>query len=97
MKDQQGREYLGEYSSWLAIGMALFDLGDVGLELWEAWSKQSPKHDDSGPNSCGAKWATFEAAGTSGVSLGTLFYHAKANGWPGFPEGPELFGRLRAG
>jgi putative DNA primase/helicase len=89
-KDQRGREFLSEYSSWLTIGMALFDLGDVGLELWEGWSKQSTKYEPGGQNSCSAKWETFKAAGDNGVSLGTLYHHAKANGWPGFPKGPEM-------
>ena len=39
---------------------------------------------------CEAKWETFKAAGDSGVSLGTLYHHAKANGWPGFPNGAEM-------
>ena len=90
-KDQRGREYLSEYASWLTIGMAPYELGDVGLELWEEWSKQSKaKHETSGPNSCAAKWETFKAAGDNGVSLGTLFHHAKASGWPGFPEAPAI-------
>jgi P4 family phage/plasmid primase-like protien len=89
VKDQRGREFLSDYAQWLTIGMALFDLGDVGLELWEEWSKQSPKHEDSGLNSCGAKWETFKAAASNGVGLGTLFFHAKAHGWPGFPEKPK--------
>ena len=71
--------------------MALYELGDEGLELWETWSKQNTaKYEDSGPNSCAAKWATFKAAGNQGVSLGTLFHHAKTNGWPGFPDAPKL-------
>jgi hypothetical protein len=86
-KDPRGSEFLTDYSLWLTIGMALYALGDVGLELWEVWSKQSPKHETAGPNSCAAKWETFKAAGSQGVTLGTLFFHAKANGWPGFPIG----------
>jgi P4 family phage/plasmid primase-like protien len=90
VRAKNGREYFDHYSSWLMIGMALTELGDVGLELWEAWSKQSMKYETAGPNSCAAKWATFKAAGNQGVRLGTLFYYAKAHGWPGFGEGLQL-------
>ena len=89
VKAENGREYLGEYSSWLTIGMALYDLGDVGRELWEAWSKQSSKYETDGPNSCAAKWKTFSVSGENGVSLGTIFHQAKANGWPGFPKSKD--------
>jgi hypothetical protein len=86
---EYGQRFLEDYSSWLTIGMALYALGDGGLELWEEWSKQSKKYETTGKNSCEAKWATFKAAGSHGVTLGTLFHHAKANGWPGFPEASQ--------
>jgi Primase C terminal 2 (PriCT-2) len=86
-----GKDAFDHYSSWLLIGMALYEFGDAGLELWEEWSKQSSgKHEATGKNSCAAKWETFKAAGTNGVTLGTLFHHAKAAGWPGFPAGPTM-------
>ncbi len=81
--------FFDDYSQWLAIGMALHELGNDGLELWEAWSQQSGKYESSGPNCCASKWDTFDAAGTYGVTLGTLFHYAKQNGFK-FPEGPTL-------
>ena len=80
-KDKSGREFVDDYSLWLLVGISLHDLGDGGLELWEAWSKKSTKYESAGKNSCSAKWETFSAAGDGGVTLGTLFHHAKANGW----------------
>jgi Primase C terminal 2 (PriCT-2) len=92
-----GSDHFDEYSTWLTIGMALYDLGDDGLELWEEWSKQSTKYDTMGPNSCAAKWETFKAAGSRGVTLATLFHHARQAGWPGFPAGPTMvWGKLPA-
>jgi putative DNA primase/helicase len=87
-KDPRGREFLTDYSSWLVVGMSLYDLGGAGLDLWEGWSRQSSKYEADGDNSCAEKWETFKAAGSQGVTLGTLFHHAKASGWPGFPVGP---------
>jgi hypothetical protein len=88
VKDERGREFLTDYDLWLTIGMALHELGDRGLELWEKWSKQEKgKHEKTGRNSCAAKWATFNASDGHGVTIATLFHHAKANGWPGEPTG----------
>jgi hypothetical protein len=30
-----------DYDAWLKIGMALYELGDVGLTLWDSWSQTS--------------------------------------------------------
>jgi P4 family phage/plasmid primase-like protien len=85
VKHTNGLVFVDDYSMWLTIGMSLYDLGDVGLELWKEWSKQGKSYQTAGPNSCAAKWDTFKAAGSQGVTLGTLFYHARRAGWPGIP------------
>jgi hypothetical protein len=68
------------YDDWLAIGMALKDLGDEGRALWHEWSKQSAKFDEA---TFRKKWASFQPGrnGTNLVGLGTLFERAKRAGW----------------
>lgn len=79
-------EHLGpladDYDDWIKVGMCLRTLGDAGLVLWDEWSKQSSKYEEG---FCEQKWETFSANG--GLTLGTLFYLAKREGW----EGPREF------
>ena len=75
--------FCDDYGQWLNVGMALYDLGDDGLKLWEEWSSKSSKYEATGPNSCAAKWETFKAAGTYGVTLGTLLWYATKAGHVG--------------
>lgn len=60
------------YEEWLGVGQCLhhqFD-GDVeACELWDRWSAQSGKHNDTGPNACASKWRTFKGAGATLRSL----------------------------
>jgi putative DNA primase/helicase len=86
-KDDNGREFISDYDAWLLIGMALHELGEPGLVLWDTWSRQCGEKYD--PGACAAKWATFRTAGESGVTLGTLFYYAGRNGWPGSSKPPS--------
>ena len=72
------------YDEWLTIGMALRQLGDDGLELWHEWSASS---DYYRPWVLDQKWEGFEPGG--GVTLGTLFYWAKEEGWPGPSRRPK--------
>lgn len=58
------------YDDWVQVGMALRSLGDVGLPMWDAWSRRSPKYRQG---ECEAKWKTFD---TEGIKLGTLFHWA---------------------
>lgn len=60
-----------DYETWLEVGMALSELGDAGLPLWDDWSKQSTKYE---PGACTAKWATFKPG--HGLTLATLYYLA---------------------
>lgn len=62
------------YQDWVTVGMCLQDLGDRGLELWEAWSQQSPKYR---PGDCETKWRSFDGPG---LSLGTLYHFAMQDG-----------------
>ena len=73
-----------DWEEWYRIGYALYDgLGDAGGDLWEKWSAKSSKND---PKTTAEYWPRF-AGGVGGraggISLGTLFWHAKENGWKG--------------
>ncbi len=61
-----------DYDGWLQVGMALSQLGDVGLDLWEEWSKQSSEYEEG---ACARKWATFKPG--AGTRLGSLIEWAK--------------------
>jgi len=63
--------------TWLRMGMAIkSELGDAGFDAWEAWSLQAESFNTKDARDV---WKSIRANG--GVSIGTLFYEAKANGW----------------
>jgi hypothetical protein len=72
-----------DYHRWVEIGMALyhqFEGSDEGLDLWDAWSSQSPKYD--GYDACEHKWRSFSATGKrSTATVGTILHLAQAAGW----------------
>lgn len=61
------------YSWWLSILAAVHSEfpGADGLAVVESWA-------DGKPGECAKKWQSFRKAG---VTLGTLVYHARRNGW----------------
>lgn len=65
-------EYKDTYEKWLKVGMALRELEDTGLHLWETWSKDSPKYQEG---ICEEKWRSIENNG--GLGLGSLAFWAK--------------------
>lgn len=77
--------------AWLEVGMALRELEDRGLALWEAWSRQSAKYE---PGVCAVKWETFTPGGDGkGRGLGSLIEWAKQDnpaGWERFLETQRL-------
>jgi hypothetical protein len=76
------------YWDWLAVGMALHsvDASEEMCRAWDEWSQGCPEKYT--PGACAAKWATFDGRG---LTLGSLVYWAKQDGWrlPG--------GRTKAG
>lgn len=65
------------YDDWIKVGLALYAaLGAGGRDLWESWSAQSDKND---PEYTADKWDSF--AGVRSVTVGTLFWLARQNGW----------------
>lgn len=77
---REALSYLGNkaepYDEWVQVGMALSELGQPGLELWEEWSSRSPKYNRA---ECEAKWKSFTPK--AGVTLGSLIAWARSAGW----------------
>lgn len=62
--------------TWIQIGMALRDeFGDAACHVWHNWSAKGKtyKHNDAQ-----AAWRSFSS---EGVTIATLVYYAKQNGW----------------
>ena len=81
---REALSYLGgflydDYDQWLTMGMALRQLGETGLELWHECSASSDSYQ---PGVLDEKWEAFEPR-RGAITLGSLFYWAKEEGWPG--------------
>lgn len=66
---------------WIRVGLALRqDLGaETGYPIWLEWSKMSIKFDEDDAE---ATWNSFkDSAPGAAVTLGTVFFLAKDNGW----------------
>lgn len=62
---------------WVSMGMAIkSETGDTGFDVWEAWSQQADSFNGKDARDV---WKSIRARG--GVTIGTLFYEAQANGW----------------
>jgi len=61
---------------WLRIGMAIKSELDNGFEIWDAWSRRAESYNAKDAQNA---WKSIRANGN--VTIGTLFYEAKANGW----------------
>lgn len=65
------------YDDWIKVGLALYAaLGPDGRDLWEGWSAQADKND---PEYTAEKWDSFSSVRS--VTVGTLFWLARQNGW----------------
>lgn len=64
------------YEDWISVGKALYPLGGDGFGLWDTWSRNSAKYDQSVMQS---KWNSF----SSGASFEPAFVFnlAARNGW----------------
>ncbi len=62
------------YQEWINIGMAVHE-GGFSFEIWDSWSKRSPKYDGS----TAMHWRSFKPGG--GITMGTLVDAAKIRGW----------------
>jgi inner membrane protein len=68
---------------WIRMGAAVKDeMGEDGFHLWDEWSQTSGNYNTRDAK---AAWKSFKAGH---ISIGTLFYHARQNGWR--PEKPYV-------
>jgi hypothetical protein len=84
-----------EFVPWVETGMALSELGTLGFNLWEVWSRKSPKYR---VGDCAAKWATFTPG--DGLTLRSLARWADEDDPPDDPPeddgcGPDCPNRAR--
>lgn len=56
------------YETWVKVGMALHNVGEDMLPLWDTWSKQAESYE---PGKCAEKWLSFHA--DSGITVASLF------------------------
>jgi hypothetical protein len=82
-QDELGRDILEDYDAWLRIGACLHGLGDVGLEIWDEWSRQGSSYQEG---ACKAKWETFSEDRAVKARLGTLLWLAQRLGWDGLAK-----------
>jgi DNA polymerase III delta prime subunit len=67
-----------DYDQWIEIGQALHsEFGEQGCSLWDTWSQGGSKYE--GTKDIETHWKSFHQG--KGVGIGTLFKHAKDNGW----------------
>jgi hypothetical protein len=67
-----------DYDEWIKIGMALHHAtGGSAFDLWDKWSQQSKKYDDT---SMQYKWQSFGRSANP-VTLGTLVHYAEEGGY----------------
>jgi hypothetical protein len=67
-----------DYEEWIKIGMALHHAtGGAAFDLWDRWSQQSNKYDDT---SMPYKWHSFGKSANP-VTLGTLVHYAERGGY----------------
>jgi RecA-family ATPase len=67
-----------DYTTWIEIGQALHTaFGAQGHELWACWSSQGAKYKSE--QDIDTHWKSFHQG--KGVSIGTLFHHAKMGGY----------------
>ena len=70
----------GPRDDWRDVGFALRSYGNKGYDIWTEWSKGSDKYDDETQQK---QWKSFLSAEAhrDGVSIASLFFKAKNNGW----------------
>lgn len=81
-------------TTWVTMAMAVkSELGENGFDTWDYWSQSASNYE---AKSAKAVWNGIKQSG--GVTVATLFYEAKANGWtpsaPYTPPTPEERAKL---
>lgn len=71
--------FFDEYGLWRDTGFAIhsaFDGSDDGFQIFDDWSKQSAKYGGTRK-----LWDSIKDATDNGITIGSLFYWARQNGW----------------
>lgn len=79
-------ERADNYDSWVAVGMSLRELGNMGLMLWDNWSAKSDKYREG---DCYRKWMTFTSGDDDDISLASLLHWAKMDSPSAGPSCPD--------
>ena len=62
---------------WVQMAMAVkSEFGDAGFDIWDDWSQTAGNY-----NAASARAVWKSCKGSGGVTAGTLFHEARANGW----------------
>jgi len=70
-----------DYETWIRVALILkHEFGDGAYELWRSWS-ETVAEKYPGDGQCEARWKGLNPRGE--LSIGTLFYLAKNEGWNG--------------
>lgn len=64
-----------DYGTWIAMGLALKPLDNVGFELWDTWSQASAKYR---PEEMSRRWISFTPDRTGPAAV---FAEAQRRGW----------------
>jgi len=68
-----------DYQEWISVGMILKkELSELGFELWDQWSRKSPKYD---PFIMSQKWESFKKE--DGIGIRQLIRLSKKYGFQG--------------
>src|ERR1035437_1212916 len=71
--------------TWLRLGMAVkSETGDAGFDAWDSWSQSTDSYKE---DSARAVWRSIKPVGK--VTVATLFFEARANGWHDDEENPS--------
>jgi putative DNA primase/helicase len=61
---------------WVQVGMAIkSELGNAGFDIWDVWSQSAGNYNEQSARNT---WRSFK---DGRIRIGTLFYHARLNGW----------------
>lgn len=64
-----------DYQTWVEIGMGLH-AGGWPVQVWDDWSRGGAKYQNG---DCHKRWKGFKPG--HGVTMGSVWHHAEANGW----------------
>jgi hypothetical protein len=72
--DQLAPSRCSNYWDWIRVGMALSELGEAGLSLWDSWSQKCPEK-YKGFSDCASRWEKLVP--DKGISIGSLYHWAR--------------------